>query len=164
MKYLIQDKGIFVLIVLIFSLTGCAGVMNPYSSDFNCPKTYNGTCVSVSDAYHESLHAEVHQGDNGNDQALCDGCSSEKEREEQSTYPVDETTQEHQYYEALYEELTGLIKEPVTPLIAPPKAMRVLFLPYKGNSDELYMYRYIYFFVDRQTWILGDYLTDEGDE
>ena len=51
------------------------------------------------------------------------------------------------YQEALYKELAGLLKEPITPVVAPPKVMRVLLLPYKGDANELYMLRYIYFFV-----------------
>jgi conjugal transfer pilus assembly protein TraV len=31
-------------------LSGCAGVMNPYSSDFQCPETDKGKCVSFQTA------------------------------------------------------------------------------------------------------------------
>jgi conjugal transfer pilus assembly protein TraV len=68
------------------------------------------------------------------------------------------------YQEALYKELAGLLKEPLTPIVAPPKVMRVLLLPYKGDSNELYMLRYIYFFVEEPKWILGDYLSGAGNE
>ncbi len=167
-EHLIKGPWIFILILLILSPAGCAGVLNPYSSEFNCPKTYNGKCVSVSEAYRESLQVREHKEEEGNDPNTCEGkseeCNTGQELAGQGPSPEDNTAGENRYYEALYKELGGLIKEPVTPLIAPPRAMRVLFLPYKGDRDELYMFRYIYFFVDRPRWVLGDYLTEEGDE
>ena len=61
----------------------------------------------------------------------------------------------------MYKKLAGLLDEPKTPLIAPPKVMRVLLLPYKNDRD-LYMYRYAYFVVDDFRWVLDGNPALEG--
>ena len=121
--------------LLTMMLTGC---LNPYAGDFNCPKTDNGKCVSVEDAYYESkgsllgTQAQPGSGD---------------------------------YQEALYDRMAGLLKEPETPMVVAPKVMRVLMLPYEGKDEELYLYRYAYIFTDRPRWILTDPLkTSQGEK
>ena len=71
------------------------------------------------------------------------------------------TNNEKAYQEGVYKKLTGLLDEPKTPLIAPPKVMRVLLLPYKNDRD-LYMYRYAYFVVDDFRWVLDGNPALEG--
>jgi len=68
------------------------------------------------------------------------------------------------YRAALFDKFTGLLKEPVTPVVAPPKTMRVLLLPYTGQDNEFYMLRYVYFFVDEPRWLLGDTVTSGEEE
>lgn len=116
-------------------LTGC---LNPYMGDFSCPKTANGKCVSVEDAYNESR---------GNPFELLPGTHSEI------------------YQDALFERMAGLLNEPETPMVVPPKVMRVLVLPYEGQDEELYLNRYAYLFTDRPRWILTNPLkTPMGDQ
>lgn len=121
--------------LLIMTLTGC---LNPYAGDFNCPKTDNGKCVSVQDAYYESkgqFNEKRAQSDLGD------------------------------YQEALYGRMAGLLTEPETPMVVAPKVMRVLMLPYEGQDRELYLYRYAYIFTDQPRWILTDPLnTPQGVE
>jgi len=64
------------------------------------------------------------------------------------------------YQEEVYRKLTGLLRDPVTPLVAPPRVMRVLLLPYKGDGGELFMPRYVYFMADDPRWIMGGYLKE----
>jgi len=42
--------------------------------------------------------------------------------------------------------------------------MRVLLLPYKGEGNELFMLRHVYFFVDEPRWVLGDSLLAIDEE
>jgi conjugal transfer pilus assembly protein TraV len=148
-------RRLVLLFVLAILLTGCASVLNPYESDFQCPGTDRGKCVSVQDAYGESTKKNL---------------SIENKDEVKSEKPQEGGVLESQhkknndYQEALYKELAGLLKEPLTPIVAPPKVMRVLMLPYKGDANELYMIRYVYFFVEEPKWILGDYLSGAGNE
>lgn len=128
-------KRLLLSALLIATLSGC---LNPYAGDFNCPKTDNGKCVSVEDAYYESKNGFI--GTPGQ-------------------------TSSDDYQEALYSRMVGLLKQPETPLVAPPKVMRVLMLPYEGKDEELYLYRYAYIFTDRPRWILSDPLkTPMGDQ
>ena len=148
-------RRLVLLFVLAILLTGCASVLNPYESDFQCPDTDRGKCVSVQDAYGESMKKNYSKENK-------DEVKSEKPKEGDALESQDKKNND--YREALYKELAGLLKEPLTPMVAPPKVMRVLLLPYKGDSNELYMIRYVYFFVDGPKWILGDYLSGVGNE
>ena len=134
-------------------LCGCSAVLNPYQSSFNCPETENGKCVSVQTAYRESLNPLVKS--EGED---CRDCGKRTPEE------MAASSEEKGYRAALLSRLTGLLKEPETPMVAPPQVMRVLLLPYKGDGGELFMPRYAYLFVDRPTWILDGYLVGKGDD
>jgi conjugal transfer pilus assembly protein TraV len=138
------------LLVFVFTALGCGAIFNPYNSKFNCPETDKGKCVSVNAAYEESVRdpAKVRSQE---EQKGKKGKSEEEER-------AVEQTPEKLYEEALFKELTGLIDDPRTPMVAPPRVVRVLLLPYRGENNELFMLRYVYFFVDEHRWILGDYL------
>lgn len=139
-------------LALITLLIGCASVLNPYKSDFHCPETDKGKCVSVQNAYLESIQKNYKEEDEE---------KSEKLKQDDGKIPQ---KQSNVYQEALYRELAGLLNEPLSPMVAPPMVMRVLLLPYKGDTNELYMLRYVYFFVDGPKWILGDYLSGVGNE
>jgi conjugal transfer pilus assembly protein TraV len=141
-------RRLILLFVLAILLTGCASVFNPYESDFQCPETDRGKCVSVQDAYGESMQKNLSKENK-------EEMKSGKTKESDASGSQDK---KNDYQEALYKELAGLLKEPITPVVAPPKVMRVLLLPYKGDANELYMLRYIYFFVEEPRWILGNYL------
>ena len=144
-------------LVAVFFLCGCSAVLNPYASEFNCPETEKGKCVAVQKAYDESLNPLV-KHEPGAKEGECGDCREEKSPASGSGSP------EAEYREALYKRMTGLLKEPETPMVTPPQVMRVLLLPYRGEGGELFMARYAYFFLDRPEWILGDYLVEKGGE
>ncbi len=141
-----QRRYVIVLGLLLLFPAGC--FLNPYSSEFKCPKTESGQCVSVSDAYEESLKAA--SAPDRPDRVKNGGPVQDKEV----------------YKRGLFRKLAGLIKEPSTPLVVPPTVMRGLVLTYIGDENELYSYQYVYFFVDDPSWIFGDYLNSgiEGDQ
>ncbi len=135
-----------VLAVLsIALLTACNTVgntINPYKSNFNCPYKESGRCISMTGAYDESRAEKIQPMD-------------------QAKAALTPTNGEKAYQEGVYKKLAGLLDEPKTPLIAPPKVMRVLLLPYKNDRD-LYMYRYAYFVVDDFRWVLDGNPALEG--
>jgi conjugal transfer pilus assembly protein TraV len=141
-----QGKQLIMMLSLSFALSGCAGWINPYASDFTCPKTEDGKCVSVSTAYEESLNKEPRAGAAGSSARPGDGIRA--------------------YEQEMFRKLTGLIREPTAPLVKPPTVMRGLVLYYPGDENELYSYRYVYFFADKPTFVLGDYLNGdiEGED
>ena len=123
--------------LLSLTLSGCTTVgeaMNPYKSQFHCPFEDKGKCGSMTSAYEEST------GKNGKTNMLLSNNSSG----------------ENKYQEAVYKKLSGLINEPETPVIAPPKVMRVLMLPYKGSDKELFLDRWVYFVADEYEWVLSN--------
>jgi conjugal transfer pilus assembly protein TraV len=140
----------FLLLVFVCTALGCGAIFNPYSSKFNCPETDKGKCVSVNTAYEESV------SDAADEKSRAE--QKEKKGKSEEEKAIEEQSPEKLYEEALFKELTGLIDDPRTPMVAPPRVVRVLLLPYRGENNELFMLRYVYFFVDEHRWILGDYL------
>lgn len=123
--------------ILILLLLGGCGLLNPYRSDFQCPKGDTGKCVSIPDAYQESKQK-----------------TSKKLIDELTTKPEKNEQRNKEYRQALYAELTRLLREPVTPMVVPPRAMRVLILPYRDDQNRLHMPRYTYYFVDEPRWVV----------
>ena len=132
-------------VLLMALLAACSTVgntINPYKSNFNCPYKESGRCISMTGAYDESRGQKMQPTDPAKAAVL-------------------PTNGEKAYEESVYKKLAGLLEEPKTPLIAPPKVMRVLLLPYKNDRD-LYMYRYAYFVVDDFRWVLDGNPALEG--
>jgi len=153
-------------------MSGCA-LLNPYESSFSCPESYNGKCVSVQTAYSESSGGVAKAKNMAVDQSY-ENCGSESENpcacteSSKESAGTDLQLKENgaltKYRTALFDKFTGLLKEPVTPVVAPPKTMRVLLLPYTGQDNEFYMLRYVYFFVDEPRWLLGDTVSSGEEE
>ncbi len=148
-------RKLIFLIVLLSGIgavaSGCSTVgeaINPYGSSFNCKMTENGKCTSMTGAYHESLQPVEPKNDG--------------KKKGKTGDPKGTDAAEAAYQGSLYRKLSGLLEEPETPMIAPPKVMRVLLLPYKGTDKELFMYRYAYFLVDDYSWVLGDNVVTGG--
>ncbi len=153
-------------------MSGCA-LLNPYESSFSCPESYNGKCVSVQTAYSESSggtaktkYAAVNQSQEncGPESESAGACTDSNQELAGTDLQSKENGALTKYRVALFDKFTGLLKEPVTPVVAPPKTMRVLLLPYTGQDNEFYMLRYIYFFVDEPRWLLGDTVSSGEEE
>ncbi len=144
-----MQKLIFPFIFML-ALSGCAGVMNPYSSSFQCPKMENGKCVSVRTAYNESTEEKDYHD------LWAEGRSGKKEKEPLGPSDAD------LYQSALYGRLNGLLQSPRSPMVVPPQVMRVLILPYTGADNDLYMYRYVYMFLDGPRWLLKNAISQEA--
>ena len=146
--------SICVLALVFLSFTGCAGVFNPYDSEFQCPNTYKGKCVSVQDAYHDSVTGAEPP----------DTASSIKESEPEcktGQLAKDQTAQkgtenpEYDFLKQKYDKLSALIGNPAVPVVVPPEVVRVLILSYTGADNELFGYRYVYFFATGPEWVLS---------
>ena len=148
MRKLILIFYLFSFLSLAFALSGCAGVMNPYHSNFQCPNFKNGRCVSVEDAYKEST-GQYH--DLWKEGTSPGGGPDNGGRIQKAGPSIAD-----EYRSALYGRLDGLLKSPVSPMVVPPKVMRVLILPYTGRDNELYMARYVYLFLSGPRWLLND--------
>ena len=123
-------KKIAIILFAGFIFSGC-GIFNPYQSEFKCPDTYKGKCVSTIDAYNESIE------------------------DSSNVSPELPGDPEYNYRIGLYNKLASLIHKPATPVALPPKVMRTLILSYTGSDNELYSYRYVYFFATEPKWIFS---------
>ena len=120
---------IFFLCLFSLLLTGCGAALNPYHENFNCQAPEDsGRCVDTPSAYEEAVGINP----------LVKG---------------QEVNMKKHVDEARFERLAQLLREPRTPIIVPPRILRVLILPYKGNGD-LFMARYAYLQVESPRWVL----------
>ena len=136
---------LFLGISLLFILSGCAGIMNPYESEFSCKgKGSVGKCATTPEIYAE----EVGKKPNGAPLTATEAQFSPGESA---------------YHEAEMNKVTKLLKQPVTPVAVPPAVMRTLILPYQGENGELNMPQFVYMMIDKPKWIMGDYLVGQED-
>jgi conjugal transfer pilus assembly protein TraV len=124
-------------ILLLLLLSGCGAALNPYHENFNCDAPDDaGKCVDTKTAYEEAVRTPQ--------------------------IPAQKSAAPEEDVEAArLSRLAELLKEPQTPMIEPPRILRVLILPYKGNGD-LFMARYAYLQVESAKWVLTG--IDEGIE
>ncbi|MBI5655543.1 MAG: TraV family lipoprotein [Geobacter sp.] len=159
------------IVIGMLSMSGCA-LFNPYESSFSCPESYNGKCVSVQTAYSESaggsLKTKATPESNTAEECASGNSAAGACPDGKKDMSLNPASQENgtynRYRAALFDKFSGLLKEPVTPVVAPPKTMRVLMLPYTGQDNEFYMLRYVYFFVDEPRWLLGDTVSSGEEE
>ena len=108
--------------------------INPYEENFKCRARDNeGKCVDTPTAYTKARYPETVEDTDS-------AANAAKQEIQDNRYKI----------------LVGLLQEPKKPLLQPPKILRVLLLPYKGENEELFMTRYIYVKVEDSEWILTD--------
>jgi len=124
------------LFLLVF-LTACTPVknaINPYNEDFKCKATDDeGECIDTPTAYQKARYPEI------------------VDAEFEPTNGLQQEVQDNRY-----RILAELLQEEKKPVLQPPKILRVLFLPYKGENEELFMTRYVYVKIESSDWILTD--------
>ena len=107
--------------------------MNPYEENFKCrAKDSEGKCVDTPAAYKEARLPD-NQG--------TDSSTSTSRIEAQNSR---------------YKTLVDLLEAPETPVLNPPRILRVLLLPYKGENNELFMTRYAYLEIEPAQWVLTE--------
>ena len=129
-------KRLFTCLLLLTLVSGCAGVkdaVNPYEENFKCrAKDSEGKCVDTPAAYKEARLPD-NQG--------TDSSTSTSRIEAQNSR---------------YKTLVDLLEAPETPVLNPPRILRVLLLPYKGENNELFMTRYAYLEIEPAQWVLTE--------
>ncbi len=154
MKYI----KLIAIIGFCVSISGCAAIFNPYNSEFSCPETNKGACVSTTEAYKRSL-----SGEDETNLELCKDGKCEKVDKSSANGKVHEGMNgqsgapESVYQKNLFRELTALIEEPETPIIAPPNVVRILLLSYTGEDNQFYGWRYVYFMDGSPKWVYGTF-------
>ena len=150
----------FIIFILTVFLSGC-GTLMPYNTEFQCSSPDKGKCATVKAAYDESKKNSVSVAvgkSSAEDKDPKKDIGSEKPMEKENT-PEAEVGEV--YKNNLQKELSGLLESPVTPVIIPPKVIRVLIFPYP-DKKFLYMPRYVYMMADEPEWVIGNYLLRGG--
>ena len=152
-----NNKLLILYVVLILFMCGCHSVFNPYDDSFQCPEINEGTCTSIPDAYHQSVSGKT------NIDSECKECM-EQSLEENFDPPVSPPmeNQKSLYQEKKFEKLNSLIQSEAPPMVVPPEVVRILVLSYTGMENEMFGYRYIYFFATQPSWALSAGIEDGG--
>ena len=140
-------------------LGGCAtlgSVMSPYSEKFSCKNDDHGQCIHPDKAYTDAVAGVASKSDPAvtRDKKLLRDSKPARGSGKAASGAF------QGYRDSVYRELQGLIEQPVTPMLKPPRTVRTLILPYadRQRPDRLYMPRYVYSLVERPQWVVGDYL------
>ncbi|MFH7319284.1 TraV family lipoprotein [Desulfurivibrio sp. D14AmB] len=137
------------ILALAVSAGGCAKILNPYEENFVCRAPGDdGRCLDTPTAYQEAITA------NSFDDPVTPPPANDSASENQASAPAKTPRQEAQAIR--YRLLSDLLNEPQTPLLEPPKVLRVLLLPYRGSDDELFMARHVFIKVEEASWVLTD--------
>ena len=128
-------RRILACLAVLILVSGCAGVkdaVNPYEENFRCKaKDSEGQCLDTQAAYKEARLPDGQGDENSN-------------------------TSQIEAQNSRYKALTDVLEAPETPVLDPPKIMRVLLLPYKGENNELFMTRYAYLEIEPSQWVLTE--------
>ena len=131
-------KGLLLMAMASILFAACAplqNAINPYEEDFKCKaKDDTGECIDTLTAYKKARYPNL-EPDNESE-------------------PANDLI--HEVQNNRYRILAGLLQEEKKPMLQPPKILRVLMLPYKGENEELFMSRYIYVKIKDSQWILTD--------
>lgn len=144
-----NSTKVFLCSLGIVILSGCASIFNPYEDEFQCPETYNGKCISLGNAYRESVE--------GIDYNKPENCSGKDCNDNNGFEAVRRKSHEARliFQEKMYQRLTGLINEPEPPVVVPPKVVRVLILSYTDQQNVMLGYRHAYFFATQPKWMFS---------
>ena len=141
-----------VLAMTVALLSGCGPVLNPYKESFKCKTPgEDGKCIDTPAAYKDARYPEIKLAET-DDTTPCEDCDKATGTAKDGETP----DPDQDIHAARYKVLTELLKEPKKPLLQPPKILRVLMLPYEGESKELFMTRYVYVQVENARWVLTD--------
>lgn len=157
--------------LLLTLLSGCAKIVNPYEEDFKCrTRDDTGKCIDTPSAYQEARWPETTDDtvtvctNSEGDKVPCPDKDKAVTTTEGITITKVSKTNINQLtaQNSRYKALTELLEEPDRPMLEPPKIMRVLMLPYKGENDELFMTRYVYLKLKESQWVLTDISEQKG--
>jgi conjugal transfer pilus assembly protein TraV len=155
-----QSKFIYVFAVLFgLGLQSCAtlkDVVNPYDEQFHCrAKDTEGNCVDTPTAYQDARYPQPAIEE---DPVKTDGkvYLFGSAISEGQPIPAPPISAKDAAKASQYKSIADLLDNPEAPLLKPPKILRILILPYKGEKNELFMTRYAYLEVEKASWVLTD--------
>ena len=150
------------LLFSLFVLGGCSGTLMPYESSFQCPGGYNGICESIDDAYQDSVNGiDPRQFDKEWQEKKADWAEGHEElvkarKQTGKTAGASHSVQSDSYRESYLRKMQNLIDAPETPVLVPPKVIRILVLPrtYEHNRSLVGSHYLFSQLEDGARWIL----------
>lgn len=176
-----MTKALFRLLgsaALTTVVSACASV-TPYDSDFSCKSTDYGQCIHPDGAYALAVAntgADVEtsgaEGEPVNRRQRRTRNREERRddvgtQQQPALIPISTVNTPYEgYQQAVYREMSGMIDQPVTPMLTQPKVVRTLIMPYSDESTTgaLYMPRFVYSILEGPQFVIGDYLSEQKQD
>ncbi len=130
------------ILALIFLLTGCASVFNPYDEEPDCPAGYDGDCTPVRNAYLRSIT------DPNNTNHLAGG---ESPLIKEGNMKKGADVSKHQPY-SFYANIPVPANTRMMPVEIPETRLRCLVVGYEEGGNY-YGERFIYFKAGESKWM-----------
>ncbi len=148
--------GILVIGTLL-TVQGCTKIVNPYDDEFNCkanPK--GGKCVNTPTAYRDARYGASTEDSGASSNCIDGNCGNAGNSQGEGDQSAGTSPAKAQAQDIRYRALTDMLSSPKAPVLTPPTILRVLMMPYKGETGELYMTRFAYVEVTPADWSLTD--------
>lgn len=154
---------LFIAAASLSLLCGCS-VLNPYQENFSCRSSAeDGGCFDVRTAYsHAKATEHMDQIDVPPPALAEDGKYGSQI--EGSTPALVGTQARSQYKDAVYNQLKDLVQAEVTPMLSPPKVLRVSFIPYEDQDGVLFLGDDAFIVVENPKWVLDGKLTNISNQ
>lgn len=135
---------------VLTALSGCT-ILNPYHENFDCRIEDGGKCVDTHTAYADALAFEPF--DQAPPRPSFDPRTLYGNFDSSNGFSTISSGEER-YREQLYRQLTDMIAAPETPMVTPPKIIRILMFPYQAKGGELVMPRFLYVKAEEARWVM----------
>jgi hypothetical protein len=170
----------YIVAFILITLTSCTEAMNPFNEEFTCNRgDNNGECINITDAYNKSFNETGKKTPAGKGKYQKTKYYEKILIVKSKPAPYSSLGRKNIYIKEYvpylrkiskiekpankvlkdqeYNELTTIIKEPVTPLIKQPKVMQMLITPSKSeNGKVLSMERTIFIILENPEFMLGN--------
>lgn len=156
-----------ILVIGFLALNGCSLI--PFADESACSLEGNyGQCINGEQAYEEAISGEEIFGNYIGE----DGIVQESPTESNKNGSSSEGTLHSDKFshvkdksfirmkDSIYNEIKGLVDEPITPMLRPTKVVSTLILNYQSSGDKTnqYMPRYVISILKEPEFILNQYM------
>ena len=163
-----RTAAFFLAALAALLLGGCAA-LDPYDNQVYCRATDQpGRCMDVIEAYRQAVIDGYKRHPTEEPDPAPPAADAAVPAPNPQFNPTDPTaptlpaaagtlSPREAYLRARDARLAELLEDPVTPVLAPPKLLRVLILPYttrQNGVEELHMARYTYIKVEESRFVL----------
>ncbi len=146
--------------LLVVFISGCSGVLNPYSSKLKCPDPDFGVCTDIETAWQASFkdRQQLKQ------EARIRAAKQNNKCPDGNCYKFHNSTSAAEknfkdlnlYFTSWLKETTKLLEQSQTPVIKPPKVLYGIIFPYdSAHGDVLFLSQRVFIIAEPPRFVLS---------